>query len=789
MRNIFTCRRVAVNGLKAIMLLLANCLLIYAKATTYTVTKTADDGSSGTLRWAITQANASAGADIIQFAIGTSGNLFESSGTDKWAVIEIGTSLPTITGALLIDGFTQTNTNTGAYAGKTVGVDNIVQPNINYPDVYIVPSSTFSFPSSSNTISGNGINVNSVDVTIRGIAISGFGNTNSVGGTASGHAEISFLRITSVRNTNFLLYNCFFSCDPRGVYPTIARRRSKGSSILVCGNNYTGVIRNNLVAYSGTYGIHFNGLTDNLGVGPSNTLLANNEWDVYENILIDITRNTGVTSAQSSDGITTSMGKRMTVSRNYIENVEQTGIDLGWNADSIYVENNTITGFVKTTGAAPQSGIRISLCTERDTLIKNKIFNNTGTEFLGGIWIDEYSLSQTGMVTKNNSNNFIYRNTIYGNSSSGITISTNGSGTAINNKISQNSIYNNIGLGIDLGYANTTGPTLVSVNDNGDGDSGPNNMQNFPIIDSAKLSSVSSYATIWGKAPAGSTIEFFIGDGGVNKHYTPSLKNLNYGEGKTYIGSGVEGSGSDGVSGTGSYAIDGNSAVSNVNMFRFSFFYGGTAASLALLTSTATVSNNTSEFGPVSIVEIVLGCTLLDISALHADGKTKLFWTAICDESFNNFIIERSTDGSNFTRIGQVNKIPGKNDETDFNYTDNFPPAGNSYYRLKMMNADGSFKYSKIMRVNVQSENKNSLKVSPNPFVSEVNLVFTAEKDENINVRITDNSGRVMMTQQIKGHRGANIFDIDDLGRLPKGAYIIEVFSDSQVMREKIIKN
>src|SRR5437016_1427222 len=63
---------------------------------TYTVTNTNDDAANGSLRWAITQANANPGQDLITFAIG--------SGTQT---IVVSGALPFITDPVIIDGTTQ----------------------------------------------------------------------------------------------------------------------------------------------------------------------------------------------------------------------------------------------------------------------------------------------------------------------------------------------------------------------------------------------------------------------------------------------------------------------------------------------------------------------------------------------------------------------------------------------------------------------------------------------------------------------------------------------------------
>src|SRR6478672_9014943 len=115
------------------------CSASNAIPTVYTVTNTADAGA-GSLRQAILDANAHPGADVIRFNIAVSGNLFEGVAPYTYAVIEISSSLPTITEALTIDGTTQTNTNNNFTEVKATGVDGVSVGGIAYPDIYIVPS-------------------------------------------------------------------------------------------------------------------------------------------------------------------------------------------------------------------------------------------------------------------------------------------------------------------------------------------------------------------------------------------------------------------------------------------------------------------------------------------------------------------------------------------------------------------------------------------------------------------------------------------------------------------------
>ncbi len=80
------------------------------------------------------------------------------------------------------------------------------------------------------------------------------------------------------------------------------------------------------------------------------------------------------------------------------------------------------------------------------------------------------------------------------------------------NEISRNSIFSNVGLGIDLvGQGESPSTNVFTPNDPGDADEGPNNLQNKPVLSSAKT--VSGKTTIAGKLDSipnqTYTIEFF----------------------------------------------------------------------------------------------------------------------------------------------------------------------------------------------------------------------------------------------------------------------------------------
>ncbi len=168
--------------------------------------------------------------------------------------------------------------------------------------------------------------------------------------------------------------------------------------------------------------------------------------------------------------------------------------------------------------------------------------------------------------------------------------------------ITQNSIHGNgapTGLGIDLdprgvdpnGYMPAQG---VSLNDPGDVDAGPNNLQNFPVIEAALLSGGNLTVTGW--ARPSSVMEFFLS----------TADPTGFGEGQTYLFSVTEGSGADADATSSSYgpgAINGVVQGSDTTT-RFSFTLptpGGVSAG-SRLTATATLGGSTSEFSAFLVV-------------------------------------------------------------------------------------------------------------------------------------------------------------------------------------------
>jgi len=167
------------------------------------------------------------------------------------------------------------------------------------------------------------------------------------------------------------------------------------------------------------------------------------------------------------------------------------------------------------------SGIKLDSYCDSNIIAGNQI---GGTQFeleqgnlVNGIWFGngcDYNLVDSNEITYNGT---------------GIALALNGTC----NTISQNQIYLNDILGIDLNNNGT-----VEINDPGDLDSGPNNLLNYPEVDSIRMNSDSSF-TVWGTTLNDTEIEFFVAHPAENE--TQPADPSGFGEAYTYLGNTTSG--------------------------------------------------------------------------------------------------------------------------------------------------------------------------------------------------------------------------------------------------------
>ncbi len=194
----------------------------------------------------------------------------------------------------------------------------------------------------------------------------------------------------------------------------------------------------------------------------------------------------------------------------------------------------------------------------------------------------------------------------------------------------------------------------------------------------------------------------------------------------------------------------------------------------------AFVGLNTPEYGKelwvASIAAQSLPLTLSAFKAQLSANDGLLNWKTSSEQNTSHFEIERSFDGRNFTKTTTISASGNSSIEKLYSYTDkNITSLGTSvvYYRLKMMDVDGKFTYSKIIAININ--NKEAVVMFyPNPVRENATLMIAAAKKENLVCSIIDHSGRIIRNTNIAVEKGSNSI-IFETNSLAAGVYTFSI--------------
>ncbi len=179
---------------------------------------------------------------------------------------------------------------------------------------------------------------------------------------------------------------------------------------------------------------------------------------------------------------------------------------------------------------------------------------------------------------------------------------------------------------------------------------------------------------------------------------------------------------------------------------------------------------------------------LLSFSAVRAGQNVVLNWVTTSETNSSYFEIERSENGRSFYSIGKVNATGNTATTQQYSLTDASISLANKtiYYRLKQVDKDGVFTYSKTLAITTEKE-ASHFAVFPNP----IKDVFTLSVSQNGTTRysfsIVNMNGQVIYRQNnLPG--GTGVFTIDALQHQFAGTYLLQLQTGNEIKQLKLIK-
>jgi hypothetical protein len=158
--------------------------------------------------------------------------------------------------------------------------------------------------------------------------------------------------------------------------------------------------------------------------------------------------------------------------------------------------------------------------------------------------------------------------------------------------------------------------------------------------------------------------------------------------------------------------------------------------------STYYTNSNGVEYYAITFLNSVLPIDIVSFTGVKNNSGNQLSWTTANPINFSRFEIQRSIDGNNFIGIAQVQP----NNSNTYNYTD----AGamvTSFYRLVLIDVDGSLHYSNTIAVISNNESFIISSVYPVPATNTLNVDLYAQATTNVTYSITDLNGKIITSE------------------------------------------
>jgi hypothetical protein len=195
---------------------------------------------------------------------------------------------------------------------------------------------------------------------------------------------------------------------------------------------------------------------------------------------------------------------------------------------------------------------------------------------------------------------------------------------------------------------------------------------------------------------------------------------------------------------------------------------------------------DTVHINPTWVVPVEL--SQFTVQLVKNNGLLK--WVTQSEKNTNVFEIERSIDATKFNKIGEVKGFGNSNAVKNYTFTDKFL-EGNQvyYYRLKIVDLDGSSTYSEIKSLYLTNEKKFSATIFPNPNDGVFSVILKGSIDTKlpINVSIIDLQGKSILSLNNVPILSDNMFNID-LKDVVSGAYYLVIRNGAQLISQQVVK-
>jgi len=226
--------------------------------------------------------------------------------------------------------------------------------------------------------------------------------------------------------------------------------------------------------------------------------------------------------------------------------------------------------------------------------------------------------------------------------------------------------------------------------------------------------------------------------------------------------------------GTGNVSFDYNSSTFNV-------ITNGSTSNIATSNSTDDIITFRVIYtycAPMIVPSTVKNLTLQK----QSNDKLRLSWLIPNDAHGKEYIIEKSTDGTNFSPAGTVLYNQSLSGNYSFFYGIQSTDKGYLLFRIKEINPDGSYFYSAVRSILLE-DNRTGIKIYPTLVNDYVQVSMAGQASKDVLVKLLNASGQVLQQQRAN----TNTITLNFEKRLPQGMYVVQV-TDMRTRQQTVTK-
>lgn len=192
----------------------------------------------------------------------------------------------------------------------------------------------------------------------------------------------------------------------------------------------------------------------------------------------------------------------------------------------------------------------------------------------------------------------------------------------------------------------------------------------------------------------------------------------------------------------------------------------------------------------VEICQYNLGCLqaplpvkLIEFKGTVQMSEVQLEWVTNDELDNQGFEVQKSTSGIDWLIIGFVEGAGTNNRINEYQYQDRNLSAGITYYRLKQIDFDGAFEYSKVIAADYNNS-VGSICVFPNPSNGLIKLQMNTLLSQKVNIRISDSLGRIIWEKELIANETDFRQEFEIRGN---GLYLVTAQIEDEIYFERIV--